>query len=104
MTPKEAIKWVDIARISYICDPKECGLEKGKFPCSKMNCDEIHDALSMAKEALEKQIPKKPIRGEYGHAECAVCGSILESFCGDLEKYPFCSECGQSLDWTEDNE
>lgn len=56
MTREEAIKWVDIARISYICDQQECGLEKGKFPCSKMNCDEIHDALSMAKEALENTV------------------------------------------------
>ena len=61
----------------------------------------IADAYDMAIEALEKQIPKKPARtrGKYGHTECACCGWVVESFCGDLEQYPFCPNCGQAIDW-----
>ena len=61
----------------------------------------IADAYDMAIEALEKQIPKKPTRtrGKYGHTECACCGWVVESFCGDLEQYPFCPNCGQAIDW-----
>ena len=59
------------------------------------------DAIVMAIDALEKQIPKKPTRGKYGHTECACCGWIVESFCGDLEQYPFCPNCGQAIDWKE---
>ena len=55
MTNEEAREWVDIARMGYICDPQECGLEKGKDPCKVFHCDEIHNALVMAIEALEKQ-------------------------------------------------
>ena len=66
--------------------------------------DTQHDFVEEIKisiEALKKQIPKKPTktRGKYGHTECACCGWIVESFCGDLEKYPFCPNCGQAIDW-----
>ena len=53
----------------------------------------------LAIEALEKQIPKKPTMGKYGHTECACCGWVVETFCGDLEQYPFCPNCGQAIDW-----
>ena len=61
----------------------------------------IAEAYDLAIEALEKQIPKKPTRtrGKYGHTECACCGWVVESFCGDLEQYPFCPNCGQAIDW-----
>lgn len=64
-------------------------------------CRKHNKAISMAIEALEKQMPKKPTRGKYGHTECACCGWIVESFCGDLEQYPFCPNCGQAIDWEE---
>ena len=59
------------------------------------------EALNKAIEAIEKQIPKKPTRtrGKYGHTECACCGWVVETFCGDLEQYPFCPNCGQAIDW-----
>lgn len=53
MTIQEAINFVDIARMNYICDPQGCGLEKGKDPCTAFHCDEMHDALAMAIEALQ---------------------------------------------------
>ena len=61
----------------------------------------IAKAYDIAIEALEKQIPKKPIstKGKYGHTECVCCGWVVESFCGDLEQYPFCPNCGQAIDW-----
>ena len=64
----------------------------------------IAEAYDLAIEALEKQTPKKPTRtrGKYGHIECACCGWVVESFCGDLEQYPFCPNCGQAIDWSDD--
>lgn len=70
MTIQEAINFVDIARMNYICDPHECGLEKGKDPCTAFHCDEIHDALVMAIKALEKQIPKKADAEELDCKNC----------------------------------
>ena len=59
------------------------------------------NAIDMAIESLEKQIPKKPTMGKYGHTECACCGWVVETFCGDLEQYPFCPNCGQAIDWRD---
>ena len=77
-------------------------IENLKYLISSDCTDTQHDfveEIKIAIEALEKQIPKKPTRGKYGHTECACCGWIVESFCGDLEKYPFCPNCGQAIDW-----
>lgn len=57
--------------------------------------------LEVMVDCIQKQIPKKPTRGKYGHTECACCGWIVESFCGDLEQYPFCPNCGQAIDWED---
>ena len=87
MTHEEAIK--NINALNAVC-------------CKKDFYDaEFESALALAIEALEKQIPKKPTRGKYGHTECACCGWVVESFCGDLEQYPFCPNCGQAIDWEE---
>ena len=87
MTHEEAIK--NINALNAVC-------------CKKDFYDaEFESALALAIEALEKQIPKKPTRGKYGHTECACCGWVVESFCGDLEQYPFCPNCGQAIDWGE---
>ena len=58
-----------------------------------------NEILDMAIEALEKQIPKKPIRiddwGEY--YKCPICDEYAVDHLGC--KYKFCRECGQRLDW-----
>lgn len=41
--------------------------------------------------ALEKQIPKKPIKNEDNMA-CPMCGTIIGIS-------PYCCQCGQALDW-----
>lgn len=63
------------------------------------------DFYKLIKEALEKQIPKKPYLGEvlgYKSYLCPTCrGWILypdeRPTLGDL----FCSFCGQKIDWSE---
>ena len=95
MTAEEAIDILDRGVIGdcELCvnNKRHCGHCKGS--------DYAFSAIAEAQKALEKQIPKKPTRGKYGHTECACCGWIVESFCGDLEKYPFCLNCGQAIDW-----
>ena len=73
----------------------------GGFNGQEAKIKAVEEACLLACEALEKQIPKKPTRtrGKYGHTECACCGWVVESFCGDLEQYPFCPNCGQAIDW-----
>ena len=90
MTYEEAIK--NINALNAVCGQKD------------LYDSEFENALALAIDALEKQIPKKPTRtrGKYGHTECACCGWVVESFCGDLEQYPFCPNCGQAIDWSDD--
>ena len=71
----------------------------GGFNGQEAKIKAVEEACLLACEALEKQIPKKPTMGKYGHTECACCGWVVESFCGDLEQYPFCPNCGQAIDW-----
>lgn len=99
MKIKDAIDWIDIARMGYICDPNECGLEKGGDLCRVFHCDEIHDALVMAIEVLEKWIPKKHI-GEGNIKYCGKCGKIIGTNI-DIGKIKFCPFCGQHIDWSD---
>lgn len=69
MKIKDAIHWIDIARMGYICDPNECGLEKDGDPCKVFHCDEIHDALVMAMDTLKKQMP----RADAEELDCTNC-------------------------------
>ena len=52
--------------------------------------------------ALEKQIPKKPIekptRGLFSDIRCPDCKTLI------ARHQKFCKECGQALDWSENNE
>ena len=59
-------------------------------------------ALKMGKEALEKQIPKKPI-GRHTDYKCSVCGRRVRSGKGSSSRQRdnFCQRCGQKLDWEE---
>lgn len=71
------------------------------------------------KEAVKKQIPKKPVvytdtrnlLDYYGNScgtyevnvfECPACGEYIT----DVDEpclYAYCGECGQALDWSADN-
>lgn len=71
----------------------------------------VCEAMNMAIEALEKQIPKKaeirrvrhPVYGPaYGWC-CPTCGNVVEVDDNEYYKtelYPAC-ECGQIIDWSD---
>lgn len=95
MTNKEAIEWIKDMREQnwYI-----------------YNCERYHiEALSLAIEALEKRIPKKPIYSDYDDngfgdvipyaAKCPVCGYEFDF--GTWNENHHCI-CGQALDWSEE--
>ena len=60
------------------------------------------DWLETVSDAVEKQIPKKP-KYNGGECECPTCGDGWNS-----NEYgsgmKFCWECGQKLDWSDDND
>lgn len=64
-------------------------------------CRKHNKAISMAIEALEKQIPKKPLHMHKNYY-CPICkedGWMLwdDAVPNDMDKY--CGICGQAIDW-----
>ena len=72
-------------------------------------------SLELAIEALEKQIPKKPNAEEYLKlspniknciGECPCCKHGIVEYSTDLnhtrKKEKFCVNCGQALDWSDE--
>ena len=60
----------------------------------------IQDAFDTAIKALEKQIPRKPIEKSPWVYHCSNCDSqkVEEVF---IERFKYCRDCGQALDWSE---
>ena len=96
MDVKEAIKRIE---------------EHNKFHAAKEYpfAIKITEALDMAVEALEKQIPKKPKKLTYKLLlddgwiyECPACGCACgeNKYHSDVTKGDmYCTQCGQMLDW-----
>lgn len=71
----------------------------------------LRDAIDVAIQALEKQIPKKPTYDGDGYAPdgtfvwdewlCPCCGERYEV---DYDDYDYCPNCGQKLDWSDEHE
>ena len=68
--------------------------------CIKCDC---YQRVKFIKDALEKQIPKKPLHYTFGKEKYPKC-----PFCGDnwnMNEYGsgmvYCWECGQAIDWSE---
>ena len=66
-------------------------------------------SLDIAISAIEKQIPKEPLNIEETKYKvsykCPVCGTVhVNGWCGTNWKLPFCSICGQALDWGYTND
>ena len=61
------------------------------------------EALSKAVEAIEKQIPKKPLHMHKNYY-CSICkedGWMLwdDAIPNDMDGY--CGKCGQAIDWSD---
>lgn len=56
--------------------------------------DDMHNAIV----ALEKQIPKKVTK-----SVCPSCNRIFLFRHGEKRKGDYCDNCGQALDWSENN-
>lgn len=56
----------------------------------------IEEYYNLAIEALEKQLPKKPVlkRKAYG-------GIMVRPICEASDSGKYCRYCGQKLDWSE---
>ena len=60
------------------------------------------EPLKLAIKALKKQIPKKPIY-DAANIKCPNCEATLLYYFHSF-KIDYCDECGQRLDWSEEND
>ena len=95
MTYEEAVGVLTSRAIAF-------GRASGK---STLECIRI-EALNKAVEAIEKQIPKKPLHMHKNYY-CPVCkedGWMLwdDAIPNDMDKY--CGICGQAIDWSDIND
>ncbi len=72
-------------------------LEDNKNECKFTEDD--YKANEMAVQALEKQVPKKPdFTEDKEFALCSCCNGK-----GLLDKQKYCDNCGQKLDWSDED-
>ena len=63
------------------------------------------EAIDVAINALEKQIPKKVVNEGKWVYKCPCCGGCAETDCGDAfydYQLDYCNGCGQKLDWSDE--
>nr|DAM49910.1 MAG TPA: DNA-directed RNA polymerase II subunit [Caudoviricetes sp.] len=67
------------------------------------------EKIMNAKEALEKQIPKKPTFGCEGHDDRGntiygiwICPCCEDRYEVDYEMHNHCPTCGQAIDWSDE--
>lgn len=100
MTESEAIKICNtIVFATSFSNPQGMPLNTTK--------EELAEAMRIAIQALEKQMPKKPIMKQYfenleeEYLCCPTCGEILtDRMPADNKTFYFhCMNCGQKFDW-----
>lgn len=60
--------------------------------------NDVEEALNMAKNALEKQIPKS-VEKTYKTSYMWLGGYCPECDCGVTSRWEYCQKCGQKLNW-----
>lgn len=63
------------------------------------------EAVEIARQAIEKQIPKKPRKEKYFYGKiyyCPLCKKLIGKDAFVLTSS--CQSCGQTLDWSDENE
>ena len=95
---------ITVAEIGVIKMTYEEAINAIKSNYPPENYTILREGLDMAIEALEKQIPKKPIKYDIDYSgnplfRCPVCGDSWNSneFGDGIEH---CWTCGQALDWS----
>lgn len=78
---------------------------------SMASIGETEDYTEVAINALEKQIPKKPrktdsyrgvLKRVYAYV-CPTCGNVcLEKYMNKRQNTMFCWNCGQKIDWSDE--
>jgi hypothetical protein len=111
MTYEEVKRIFRTKFLGTCCIDFENGDGTNECECPNTDCENcrIAEAERMILEALEKQIPKKPIAttkekrslGEYDDWQsCPRCKTTF-GYCTRKDEVTYCPKCGQAIDWSE---
>lgn len=85
------------------CNSKKCD---DCYLCYEQgNSGENIQSVEKAVQALEKQIPKKVVKGGKQSYKCPCCGECAKTQTGDSfidYRLDYCDGCGQRLDWSDE--
>ena len=73
--------------------------ERIDIPDYKEQIPEYYEAMEIAINAIEKQIPKKPKEKDcigFNTLACPGCEMALYLY------EPYCDNCGQAIDWSDE--
>ena len=94
MTFEEAKK---ILNVELLAITLESNVSRKETQKERLN--EKFKAINVALEAIDKQIPRKPIENEDRLDVCSICGyMVLDEM---LDHLDYCPYCGQALDWSD---
>ena len=74
----------------------KCAYIRIKADMDRFGCGRNGKDIAVALEAIDRQIPKKPIAG---HPRDYICGRCYQSVIGSGN---YCWFCGQAIDWSEE--
>ncbi|HUM45226.1 MAG TPA: hypothetical protein PKI14_19945, partial [Fervidobacterium sp.] len=86
---------------------KSCGYDfcHGEGICPEFEEEMERDAIERAIKALEKQVPQKVKKYKgLNETACPECGIAFGYYEYDDEKFDYCYNCGQKLDWESEVE
>ena len=111
------IEAAEMLKAYYVCQQMQV---KGIYEkCNSNKCDDCDlfykqgnngeriESTKIAILALEKQIPKKVVKGGKQSYKCPCCGACEKTQTGDSfidYRLDYCDGCGQKLDWSDENE
>lgn len=86
---------------------KEVRFNMSRIGLNNKSAKRVSEAKNIAIQALEKQIPEKPVNYDKHYYKCPCCNEDLEIdddmlFVYDEEPPKFCPKCGQKLDWSDE--
>jgi hypothetical protein len=97
VTEKIFVQMVDNYETAVVAEIASAARAAGVTDCTVLNKKAILDALN-------KQIPQKPIRDSLADRACPACDAYIpfDALNDRLSDAPnFCKHCGQALDWED---
>ena len=76
--------------------------EKAFKEITRFHSEKAHQQTShsLLKELVERATPKKVIKKWETDYRCPICNEMIVEH---VAKVKYCEDCGQALDWTDNN-